>query len=528
MPRDPRLVAFLCDGCAYAAADAAGRARLEVPHELLSIRVVCTGRVEPALVLQAFREGADGVLVAGCHPGECHHGGANLAAASRFELLSATLRQLGVPEGRFRLEWIGAGQPDRFALVAREMVEGLRALGPLEYAGRLGPAAAPLAVPEAAPRAPGRPRVAFWWNSSCGGCEEAVVDLGPDLAPLLGECEVVLWPFALDYKRRDVEALPDGSIDVAFLNGAVRLEDQLEWSRLLRRKARRLVAVGACAQLGGVVGLGNLTGPGEIEAAARTPLGAAAPEPVAPRPGEPRLPPVLARVVPLTEVVEVDAILPGCPPSPELVLAAVRRLLDPAPLRPAEVLAPDLALCERCPRRETMPERLELTALRRLGTTQPDPATCFLAQGLLCMGPATRQGCGDDCGCVGANVPCRGCFGPLDGVRDQGAAFLAALGTLLAAPGERGLRALARTVPDPAGTFYRYGLAAATLPARTPLAAPPQLSPPERGGSAAEDPTSPPLPPERGGSAAGDPTSPPLPRERGRDGEGARRREAEE
>ena len=130
------------------------------------------------------------------------------------------------------------------------------------------------------------------------------------------------------------------------------------------------------------------------------------------------------------------------------------------------MLAPNASLCDSCPRNGSRPERLQLTALARLATTQPDEATCFLAQGLVCHGPATRQGCQP--GCVEANMPCRGCFGPLDGVVDGGAAMLSAFASLFA--GRRGRRSgpWRGACPDPAGTFWRYGLAAALLPRRLP------------------------------------------------------------
>ena len=96
MAHEPRIVAFLCNGCAYQAADRAGQAKLAYPHSLLTVRVMCTGRVEPAFVLQAFREGADGVLVAGCHPGDCHYVDGNLRAAARHAVLSRALAQAGI------------------------------------------------------------------------------------------------------------------------------------------------------------------------------------------------------------------------------------------------------------------------------------------------------------------------------------------------------------------------------------------------------------------------------------------------
>jgi F420-non-reducing hydrogenase small subunit len=480
MARDPRIVAFLCNWCAYQAADRAGQGRREYPQSLLAIRVMCTGRVEPALVLQAFREGADGVLVAGCHPGDCHYVDGNLRAAARHAVLSRALAQAGIEPSRYRIAWTGGSEAEGFAEVVREMTEDLRALGPLDYRARALDALddaihlAPHRLPgiEARDPAPagGRPRIAFYWNASCGGCEEAVIDLGEGLSALLAKVDVVLWPVALDYRKRDVEALPDGSIDVAFVNGAVRLTEQDEWAQLLRRKARILVAFGACAHLGGVVGLGNLSEREEIlDAAYRLPRSVSNPggpvpgQPVKAGPHELTLPVLLSRTLPLGEVVEVDYVIPGCPPTPALLAEAAERLLSgDLPPRGA-VLAPNASLCDACPRKDSRPERIELASLRRLATSAIDPALCFLAQGLVCLGPGTRQGCQP--GCLEAGMPCRGCFGPLDGVRDAGAAMLSAFSTLLAGDEEE-RAALAAELPDPAGTFWRYSFAAGLVPRR--------------------------------------------------------------
>ena len=482
MAYEPRIVAFLCNWCAYSAADRAGQQRLAYPQSLLTVRVMCTGRVEPGFVLQAFREGADGVLVAGCHPGDCHYLDGNLRAAARHAVLARALEQAGIEPARLRLAWAGASEAERFAAVVREMTEELRALGPLAYRRRALEAVedaihlAPHrldgieARPPPEARAPGgKPRVAFYWNASCGGCEEAVIDLGDGFASILERAEVVLWPVALDFKRKDVEALPDGGIDVAFVNGAVRLTEQDEWAQLLRRKARTLVAFGACAHMGGVVGLGNMSEGSELlEAAYRRPPTVSNPEAVLP--GQPvraaghdlSLPVLLSRTLPLAEAVAVDYTLPGCPPSPAVVNAAVDRLLSgDLPPRGA-VLAPNTSLCDACPRKDTRPDRLEVRALKRLATS-PIDERCFLAQGLVCLGPGTRQGCQP--GCVEAGMPCRGCFGPLDGVRDAGAAMLSAFASLLQG-GEEELRALAAALPDPAGTFWRYSYAAGLLPRR--------------------------------------------------------------
>jgi F420-non-reducing hydrogenase small subunit len=477
---EPRIVAFLCNWCAYSAADRAGQQKLAYPQTLLPVRVMCTGRVEPAFVLQAFREGADGVLVAGCHPGDCHYLDGNLRAAARAAVLGRALEEAGIERERFRVAWTGASEAERFAGIVREMTETLRALGPLDYRRRALDAVedaihlAPHRLEaiedrRLAPRREGKPRVAFYWNASCGGCEEAVIDLGDGFAGLLERVEVVLWPVALDFKKKDVEAMPDGDIDVAFLNGAIRLTEQDEWSQLLRRKARVVVAFGACAHLGGVVGLGNMAGKAEIlETAYRRQPSIANPDAVLP--GQPvqvaghdlSLPVLLERALPLAEVISVDATIPGCPPSPAVVEAALARLLAGDLPPRGTVMAPSASLCESCPRKDSRPERLEVTALGRLATTALDER-CFLAQGLVCLGPATRQGCQP--GCVEVGMPCRGCFGPLDGVRDGGAAMLSAFASLLSG-GEAELAELAAALPDPAGTFWRYSYAAGLVPAR--------------------------------------------------------------
>src|SRR6266511_1739264 len=133
MAREPRIVAFLCNWCAYQAADRAGQAKLEYPQTLLAVRVMCTGRVEPAFVLQAFREGADGVLVAGCHPGDCHYVDGNLRAAARHAVLSRALAQAGTEPARSRITSAGRSDPPANREHVTELTHDRHALGPLDY-----------------------------------------------------------------------------------------------------------------------------------------------------------------------------------------------------------------------------------------------------------------------------------------------------------------------------------------------------------------------------------------------------------
>jgi len=129
---EPKIVAFLCNWCSYRGADLAGTSRIKCAANVRAIRVMCSGRVEPAFVLRAFELGADGVLVLGCHPGDCHYAEGNYKALRRMELLKRMLIQLGVEEDRFRLDWVSASEGDKFSHIVNEMTEKVRALGPFK------------------------------------------------------------------------------------------------------------------------------------------------------------------------------------------------------------------------------------------------------------------------------------------------------------------------------------------------------------------------------------------------------------
>lgn len=129
---EPKIVSFLCNWCSYEGADKAGGSRLNYPANIRVIRVMCSGRVDPELVVQALKEGASGVLILGCHPGDCHYKKGNYKALRRMHLLKKTLKQLGIEEERVRLDWVAAGEGERFAKVANEMAEAVKNLGPLE------------------------------------------------------------------------------------------------------------------------------------------------------------------------------------------------------------------------------------------------------------------------------------------------------------------------------------------------------------------------------------------------------------
>ena len=313
-----------------------------------------------------------------------------------------------------------------------------------------------------------KPKVAFYWCASCGGCEEAVVDLEEKILDVVAAVDIVLWPVALDFKYHDVEALADGELAVSFINGAIRTAEQEKIAKLLRRKSGLVVAFGACAIGGGIPALANLTSrqaifdcsyhssPSVDNAAGVEPKtdatldGKAVP-----------LPAFYETVHKLDDVVDVDYYLPGCAPTGALVAQAVTAILEGKLPEKGAVLAPNVALCSTCDRNETKPEDVCIEQIRRVIDVEVDPQTCFLAQGILCMGPATRSGCGETC--ISGNMPCTGCFGPTDNCKDQGAKMIATLGGIIKGDDEESIARVLEGLVDPAGTFYRYGMAAGLI-----------------------------------------------------------------
>lgn len=130
---EPLIIGFCCNWCSYAGADLAGVSRIQYPPNIRLIRVMCSGMVHPNLVMDALTKGADGILICGCHPGDCHYQEGNLKAAARAEAIKLMLQDFGIEEERFRLEWISASEGRRFAEVVTEMTEEIRRLGPSPY-----------------------------------------------------------------------------------------------------------------------------------------------------------------------------------------------------------------------------------------------------------------------------------------------------------------------------------------------------------------------------------------------------------
>ena len=312
-----------------------------------------------------------------------------------------------------------------------------------------------------------KPKVAFYWCASCGGCEEAVVDLAEQVLDVTAAVDIVFWPVALDFKRHDVEAMADGSLAAAFINGAIRSTEQEEMVHMLRRKAQVVVAFGSCSHLGGIPGLANLSDRDAVMATAYSEAPSLGNPGVLPQLGYDEdghhvsLPELYDTVRTLDQVIDVDYYLPGCAPTPALIAKAVMALLSGGLPAKGSVLAPDVALCDECPRQKTKPEKLALGAFKRPSEVVLNEEECLLAQGVLCLGAATRSGC--DALCIKGNMPCTGCFGPTSRVRDHGIKAMAGIASTIGSNDAAEIEKIVTAIPDPIGTFYRYSLAASLL-----------------------------------------------------------------
>jgi len=310
----------------------------------------------------------------------------------------------------------------------------------------------------------GKPKVAFYWCACCGGCEETVVDLAVGILDLVQAVDIVFWPCAMDFKAADVEAMADRELAVALVSGAIRTDEQEHMARLLRRKAACVVAFGACSAHGGTAALANLTSKKSIFNVSYR----CSPTVENPEGTEPicvlRLPAFHETVRKLSDVVEVDYYLPGCPPTSDSLAEAVQCILQGNLPPRGSVLGSARSLCETCKRNDSKPESVTMPGIKRVLDVQLDPNTCFLVQGVICMGPATRGGCGALC--VDGNMPCTGCCGPTDDVCDQGAKMIAALGGILEGDTDELVERQLDRLTDPAGTFYRYTLSASQLGSR--------------------------------------------------------------
>jgi len=314
-------------------------------------------------------------------------------------------------------------------------------------------------------------QLAIYWGAACGGCDVSILDTNEFILEVDKVADIRLWPIAADGKYADVEAMADGELDVALMNGAVRNSENEYICKLLRQKSKIFVAYGSCAYMGGIPGLANLvprtqiiecaylTNP-SIEPGNRTvPLAECSVNGYTLE-----IPKFYDRVYKLDQIVDVDYYVPGCPPQPDQAKAAILALVaaltgqaDPPP-KGAVVGAYERALCDDCPREKS---EKKIARFYRPWEIMQDPDKCLMEQGIFCAGMATRSGCGVRC--PNSGIPCRGCYGPAPGVLDQGAKLVSAVASIIDSKDPEGIEAALATLPDFTSFANRYSIPASPL-----------------------------------------------------------------
>jgi F420-non-reducing hydrogenase small subunit len=311
-------------------------------------------------------------------------------------------------------------------------------------------------------------KLAVYWAAACGGCCVSVLDVHEKLFDVVAAADFVFWPIALDIKYKDVEAMADGYIDITLFNGAVRNSENEHMARLLRKKSKILIAYGSCAHLGGIPGLANLYTKEQIfnriylESESTQNEDHIFPRPkVEVKEGVLELPEFYNDVRSLNQVVDVDFFLPGCPPQTDRLVEVFMAVVTGAPLPPkgSVVGALEKTQCDECPREKS--DAKVIKKFYRPWQIEDDGKTCFLEQGVICMGPATRGGCGVRC--IEGNAPCRGCYGPPADVSDPGAKMMSAIATMIDANDAKDIAKIINDIEDPAGTFYRFSVPGSIL-----------------------------------------------------------------
>lgn len=324
-----------------------------------------------------------------------------------------------------------------------------------------------------------KPKLAMYWGASCGGCEISVLNIHENILTVDEVFDIAFFPCIADFKVKDVEAYPDGYIDVCLFNGAIRTSENEEMAHLLRAKSKVMVAYGSCAYEGSIPALSNLTTKKATfhkvyidNPSIDNPEGIFPQESTDVAEGTLTLPRFYNTVKSLDQVVDVDYYLPGCPPEPPQIWAVLQvvvgALLEGAPLPPAGSVigAGTAAVCDECDR---VKSEKSIQRFYRPYEIIPDPEQCLLEQGLVCLGLATRGGC--DALCPSIGIGCRGCYGPPEGVIDQGAKMLSAIASVLDAGDEtmedeeleHKIQEVVDTIADPSGTFYRFSMAHSIL-----------------------------------------------------------------
>ena len=306
-------------------------------------------------------------------------------------------------------------------------------------------------------------KMAVYWAAACGGCCVSVLDVHEQLFDVVAAADLVFWPIALDTKYEDVEKMPDNFIDLTLFNGAIRNSENEHMAKLLRAKSKILVAYGSCAHMGGIPGMSNFSSKKEtLERIYSECESVVNPEGVMPQPeldvkeGRIEIPEFYNDVRSLSQAVDVNYSIPGCPPQTERLVEVFTAIVTGAHLPPnGSVIGADTKTqCDECVRNKT--ENKKIKKFLRPWEIEDDGVTCFIEQGVMCMGPATRAGCGHRC--IKGNAPCRGCYGPPPGSVDPGAKMMSSIASIIDEKESEAINKVIEDIDDPAGFFYRFSL----------------------------------------------------------------------
>jgi len=322
----------------------------------------------------------------------------------------------------------------------------------------------------------GKAKFAMYWAASCGGCEIAVLNINEKILDVDANFDVVFWPVAMDAKYKDVEAMPDKSITLTLFNGSIRNDENEHIAKLLRQKSVFLVAFGSCATEGCIPGMANFSSKEQIFEAAYEGVSTDNPDHIRPQysydvpEGTLNIPVFYPVMRTLDQVVDVDYFMPGCPPEShqiaaviDLVIAALKGEAE-LPPKGSVIGAGGSTVCDDCARTRNVKTIKKFVRIHEVENV--DPELCLLEQGILCNGPATRNGCGALCPSVGA--ACIGCYGPAEGVLDYGARIMTALASVIDSNDPDEIEEILDGIVDPAGTFYRFSLPHSMLQAAKP------------------------------------------------------------
>ncbi len=312
-------------------------------------------------------------------------------------------------------------------------------------------------------------KLAYLLVGGCGGCDMAIVDLSEKLVDALEHLEIVFWaPTVADVKYKDLEAMPDQSIDLGLISGMVRNKENEHLVKVMRQKCKVIVAFGACASLGGIPGMANLHENRELfENAYVKCMSADNPDGVTPQPVskegdfELTLPAFLDKVRPIDEIIDVDYYVGGCPPHHDHVARIVEAIVTGNLPPKGSWLTMGKAVCDVCPRNPALKgeKREYVKEVKRMHEGIPDEETCLLQQGYLCLGPITQGDCGALCTKV--NIRCAGCGGPIPPTWDFGLRAISAIGAIL--DNENVVDELLKKYPNLTKMLYRYSLPKALL-----------------------------------------------------------------